>query len=105
MDHTELLIYEDLYAAIGAMTPEQRQQRVQFAGSTLSDDIVRLQPVYAVGTVGEFEFSDSRGAYHWSHDECAVVLLGDGHPFGDNGEVAYDLVTGEPEYAEEAKHV
>jgi hypothetical protein len=56
---------------------------------------ILLQPVFAIGTVAEMCGEEkTRGHVDWQHHPEQLVLLTDGHPFGEDGCIAHDLMTG-----------
>jgi hypothetical protein len=100
MSSEALETYEELLAALQALTPEQLAQPIQVGKIPADEDtVVALKPVVMFATVegSELKFVRSSVDNRMNRDE--LVLFYDSNPFGKRGSMARDLATGELIYS------
>lgn len=87
----EARTWDDLAAAIAAMTPEQRQQPIQAVLQTcVEDDVQECLCGIAIDTVEGLEIYKCRSSHNNRYCGDDVVLLLDGNQFAKDGAVAYE---------------
>lgn len=93
LTHAEITTYRDLFELLKLLTPQQLDQKIQYAHHQTDDSKpVELMCVIGIGTVGDFGFSGTRSIYDNKYHAEDVVLLGDWNPFAPDGAVAYTWV-------------
>jgi hypothetical protein len=100
----EIETYRDLLAYLNTLGDLQLDQPIQVLDSC-TEEPVALKGIYAIGTVGDLcacgdgdEFQPTRSTFDNDHHPESVVLLIDANPFGMDGAIAEDLMTGERIY-------
>jgi hypothetical protein len=97
----EIKTWRELYRAIGEMTGEQGDQRIQVILSTANDsDVLPLMPGIALATIADLQFDKTRDSIDNSHRPEGVVLFVDHNPFDEDGCWAENLLTAEKLYVE-----
>jgi hypothetical protein len=89
--------YKELLQFLQTLTPQQLEQQVQIisAHSGTSPAPINLEPVIDAGTVEGFLYVNGECDYEihssvdWKQHPEEVVLLCDGHGFGEFGDTAY----------------
>ena len=82
--------YQQLYNYIKGMTPKQRKQTIQITHPSM-EPIQEMIPAIAIGTVDEMEFYGARSVNDNRYHGDEIVILSDLNPFGQNGEVAWEM--------------
>lgn len=106
--HQEITTYGDILKILLECTPEQLAQEAQFTTCSTKNSWgeVTFGNVNGIGTVKDYFHDETTGervemtrsAYDWKHHPEDLVFLCDQQMFGDNGEYAEDLITGEKLY-------
>lgn len=86
----ELDTYADLLEYLKTLTPEQLQQKVQYAPhSPITEQVLDIQPCIAIGTMDELEFYAARSSTNNRFNPHEIVFLTDYNPFGEDGATGY----------------
>lgn len=70
--------------------PELLQQSVQAVENNPTPDPDRLLPCLGVDTCDKWGLDNTKNVDDFKHHETQLVILTDCHPFGKNGEIAYE---------------
>lgn len=82
MSLANLTTYRDLLTCLWTMTEKELDQEIMVLSPNPSGEVVRLEPVIAIGTVSEMD----EEVVNYSQEQ--VVLLRDSSPFTKDGQYA-----------------
>lgn len=93
---SEIKTWLGLFNYLKTLSDQQLMQRIQIIPPSTLDHEGVLAHGIAIGTVEQaFGDNKTRSSYDNHHHPEDIVLLTDGNPFGEDGAIAEDLMTGE----------
>lgn len=93
-------LLEDLLK-IKENSPELLQQSVQAVENNPTPDPDRLLVCLGIDTCEKLELNNTKNADDFKHHPTQLVILTDLHPFGKNGEIAYEWLDTKEEDTEQ----